>query len=294
MSYAYFPGCSLKGCGKAYEESLLAVFSELGLEMREIEDWNCCGATAFMSVDESMAYSLGGRNLALAEKQGDEVLAPCSACYLDLEKTRRVLEEDKEMGPRIRNSLQDIGLNYKGSLKIKHPIEVLVRDLGLEKIRAHVKKPLKGLKVVPYYGCQIVRPFASFDDQSNPTTMDQLLKTLGVKVLAYSGKTRCCGGSLTGTLPQAGLRLCYQLLREAKRHGADLVVTLCPLCQFNLDAFQDEIAREYENVSIPVVYFTQLMAQAFGLGPEATTLRRCIVPATELITKATREGNHES
>ncbi len=134
-----------------------------------------------------------------------------------------------------------MGLRYSGNTPVRHPLDVLINDVGLEAIKQKVRKPLKGLKVAPYYGCQIVRPYATFDDQYNPTTMDRLLEALGATVVRYPLKTKCCGGSLTGTLPEAGHPLVYILLKEAKKRGADCLATVCPLCQFNLDAYHAQV-----------------------------------------------------
>lgn len=279
MKYTYFPGCSLKGIGKAYEESLLAVFKALGVEMQELEDWNCCGASAYMSVNETKAFMLAARNLTLAEQHKSEMIAPCSACYLVHQKTKNYIEEYPETGEMVRKALEKGGLQYKGGVGVRHSLDVVVNDIGLDTIAKKVKNPLKGLKVFPYYGCQIVRPYATFDDQTRPVQMDNLLRVLGAEVLDHPLKTRCCGGSLTGTIPEVGERLVYILLREAWRRGADVIAVLCPLCQFNLDAYQDQIERTYEDVSVPVVYFTQLMGIAFGLSQKELGLHRCIKPA---------------
>jgi heterodisulfide reductase subunit B len=157
-------------------------------------------------------------------------------------------------------------------------LDILVNDVGLEAIRQKVRKPLKGLKVATYYGCQIVRPYATFDDQYNPTTMDQLMEALGATVVHYPLKTKCCGGSLTGTLPEAGIRLVYILLHEAKKRGADCIATVCPLCQFNLDGYHAQVKSQYGDVLVPTVYFTQLMGLAFGLSDKELGLNRAAVP----------------
>lgn len=283
MKYAYFPGCSLKGLGRAYEESLLPVMRHLGVELVELDDWNCCGATAYMSVDEEKACVLAARNLALAEKAGPhDLVAPCSACYLVLNKTKHYLEDLPEIRQSVHRALGAAGLHYRGGTPVRHPLDVLVHDVGLDVIKEKVVRPLQGLKVVPYYGCQVVRPYATFDDAWNPTTMDRLLATLGAEVVPYPLKTKCCGASLTGTLPEAGLRLSYILLKEAVRRGADVIATICPLCQFNLDAYHDKLARRWSDVRIPTVYFTQLMGLAFGLPAEQLGLQRGFVPMKPL------------
>ena len=180
MKYSYFPGCSLKGLGRAYEESLLPVMKHLGVELQELDDWNCCGATAYMAVDEAKACVLAARNLALAEKQGDRpIMAPCAACYLVLNKTKHYFHDYPAMKETIDRALGAVGLRYSGDTPVRHPLDVLINDVGLEAIKQKVRKPLKGLKVATYYGCQLVRPYATFDDQYNPTTMDRLLEALG-------------------------------------------------------------------------------------------------------------------
>lgn len=281
MKLAYFPGCSLRGLGRGYEESLLPVLRHLGIELEEIDDWNCCGATAYMAVDEAKACVLAARNLALAERNGaGQIMAPCAACYLVLNKTKHYFQDYPEMKATIDRALDAIGMRYEGDTPVRHPLDVLVNDVGLDAIKRLVRRPLTGLKVAPYYGCQIVRPYATFDDQDNPVTMDRLCEALGATVVRYPLKTKCCGGSLTGTVPQAGIRMVYILLNEARKRGADCLVTVCPLCQFNLDAYHAQVEAGYGPVVLPTVYFTQLMGLAFGLPEHALGLHRAAVPFT--------------
>ena len=289
MRYLYFPGCSLKSTGRAYEESLLPVFEALDSPLVELADWNCCGATAYFSVEESKAFALAGRNIALAEKQTDgyhkspggkvDLVAPCSACFLVLLKTMRYLGDYPHVKREVCDSLHDAGLECMGQVAVRHPIDVLVNDIGLPAIRKAVKQQLKGLKVASYYGCQLVRPFATFDHAMYPTTMDTLVEVLGGTPVDWPLKTRCCGGSLTGTITDVGLRLNRILLEEAQKRGADVMITSCPLCQFNLECFQKPINRKLgANVHLPVVFFTQLMGVAFGIDPKTLGLQRLFVP----------------
>ena len=288
MKYSYFPGCSLKGLGRAYEESLLPVMRHLGVELNELEDWNCCGATAYMSVDEAKAGVLAARNLAIAEKTGpQDLLTPCSACYLVLNKTQHNITDFPDIRDTVHRALRSANLSYTGSTTVRHPLDILVHDIGLDVIKEKVVRPLKGLKVAPYYGCQVVRPYSTFDDAWNPTTMDRLLATLGAEVVHYPLKTKCCGGSLTGTVPEAGLRMTYILLKEAVRRGADVIATICPLCQFNLDAYHDQIDRRWGRTRIATVYFTQLMGLAFGFSPEQLGLKRNFIPMRALANETT-------
>lgn len=286
VKYVYYPGCSLKGTGRPYEESLLAVFARLGIEMPELPGWNCCGATSYMSVDESQSFALAARNLCLAEKQNGtsevHLVAPCNACYLVHQKVQHYIREYETVGNVVKTALHESGLEYHDHVKVRHPLDVLVNDVGLDKIKQQVSRPLKGMKVACYYGCQIVRPYATFDDQKNPMSMDHLLRAAGAETIDWTLKERCCGGTLTGTVEEAGLRLSYILLREARKRGANLVATACPLCQFNLECYQGRISRRYaEDVRLPVVLFSQLLGLAMGIAERELGMQRLMVPVEQ-------------
>jgi len=278
MSYAYFPGCSLRGTGKAYEESIVAVFRALNIELEELRDWNCCGATTYMSFDEIQSYALAGRNLAMAAEKKQDIVAPCAACYLVLNKTHHYVREYPHIRYIVDKSLHAIGLEYREEVRVLHPLEVLLKDVGVEKLKSLVKSPLTEFKVAPYYGCQIVRPYATFDDQRNPVSMDRLLEACGAKVVYYPVKTRCCGGSQKGSLPEIGLDLIRYLLMTAATNGGNVIATACPLCQFNLEVFQKESAWNQQGVLLPIVYFSQLIGLALGLGERELGLQRALIP----------------
>lgn len=283
-SYLYFPGCSLKATGVAYEESLRELFRLLGLTLEELEDWNCCGATAYMSIDEGAAFLLSARNLSLAQRTGyKEVLAPCSACYLALTKAQDYFHRHAAVREVVTASLRSAGLDPLDSLRVRHPLEVLYNDVGLEKLRAHVVRRWRGGHVACYYGCQVVRPYHEVDVPYNPTRMDELLEAVGVPTVAFALKTKCCGGSLTGTIHEVGVRLNYILLKEAARKGAEAIATLCPLCQFNLDAYQAEIrGATGEPLDLPILYFTQVLGWVLGGDFRALGLHRTISGKTFL------------
>ncbi len=277
--YAYYPGCSLLGTGRSYDESTRAVLEALGVPYRELENWNCCGATAYSSINECTAFALAARNLALAHQQGDPILAPCPNCYLVLTKTQRYLKQYPKIRQRIAQSLERLGLKLGNEVPVRHPLQVLSETPGLEAIRRKIQKPLKGLRVVPYYGCLLARPFPIAEDPWNTTILEDFIRVTGAEVLPYAYRTRCCGGALTGVVREAGLRMVYILLREALRQGAQAVVTTCPLCQFNLEAFQDQaLGRNGIQERIPVVYFTQLLGLALGLPPKKLGLHRHLIP----------------
>ena len=281
MKYSYFPGCSLKGTGRAYEESLLQVLKTLGVELVELEDWNCCGATAYMAVDEVKACVMASRNLAIAEKTGcKELLAPCSACYLVLNKTKHYLHESPSVQAVIQTALKQGNLSYSGNTPVRHPLDVLVNDIGIAEIKKHVKRPLKGLKVAAYYGCQIVRPYATFDDQYNPTTMDRLLEAIGCTLVPLSAQDpllrrqpdRHPAGSRPALLvhsPQGG--------HQARRRRR---LRRCVRCASSTwTAIMRQVTAQYGPVLVPIVYFTQLLGLAFGLSETALGLPARLHPA---------------
>ena len=286
MRYAYYPGCSLEATGRPYQDSVTKVAKALNIELVELDDWNCCGATAYMSINEVLSFSLSARNLCQAKKIGDTLVTACSACYTNLRKTEAYLADFPEIKSKVDASLAEAGIRYDGGIKTKHFLQTVVEDVGLEKVKSQIRKPLTGLRVAPYYGCQIARPYGIEDDADNPTMMDKLLTTLGATPTDYPLKTWCCGGSLMGIQKDVALRLCRNILLCAQQGGAQCVAVTCPLCQMNLDAFQSLINKAYgTNFNLPIVYFTQLMGMAFGLDSKGLGLNQCIVPATNVTAK---------
>ena len=268
--YAYYPGCSLESLGKNYHLSALAVSDELGVELKELEDWNCCGATAYFPVDELLAYTLVSRNLAIAEKTGlQDFVAPCSACYKNAYTTNKYLKNDPDLAEHINYALEEDHLHVEGKMKVRHLIEVFIEDVGLEEIEKKVAHPLKGLRVAPYYGCQIVRPRKDKEDVENPQFFEKLLAAIGAQPIDYASKTRCCGGSLIITNRKAALDMVHKLLQDAVNSNANVIATTCPMCNVNVEVYQSQVNREFgTNFSIPVMYFTQLMGMALGIEPK--------------------------
>ena len=288
MKVAYYPGCSLHATARAYDESIRSIAGLMNLTLEEIDDWNCCGATAYMNVNEILSFSLSARNLALAAKTGLPVVSPCSACYTNLRKTEKFLAEMPDIKRKVDEALAAGGLRYDGGIVSKHLLQVVVEDVGLDKVRTLVKRPLAGLKVAPYYGCQIARPFAMEESVDNPVMLDRLLEALGAVAVPYAMKTVCCGGSLMGTREEVALRLCRNLLLCAQQQKADCIAVTCPLCQMNVDTYQGRVNEIYgTSFNIPVLYFTQLMGMAFGIGAEDLGLQRGTVSAAALLPTGT-------
>jgi heterodisulfide reductase subunit B len=269
---------------------MLPVFDALGIPLTELPDWNCCGATAYMSVDAQSAFLLALRNLALAERHPGvnggpvDLVAPCAACYLALIKVQHRIAEHPEVARETAEDLAEAGLEYRGRVRVRHPLEVLVNDVGLAAIRSRASAPLHGLRVACYYGCQIVRPYPVFDDPVHPTTLDRLMEAVGAEPVAWPLKTRCCGGTLTGTLHEMGARLSVLLVEEADRRGASTLATACPLCQFNLECYQHKSGALA--TALPIVYFTQLVGLAFGIPAKQLGLGRHMIPLQPALVAA--------
>jgi heterodisulfide reductase subunit B len=296
MKYGYFPGCSLEKNAYSYQKSTMAVAEPFGLEFLELDDWNCCGATEYISLNKTAAYALVARNLVLA-KQIDtgsngnkkQLIAPCSACFLNLSKAESYLTESPELANKINIALAAGGMHYEaGGLAVRHLLDVFVNDVGYEAIKEKVVKPLTGLRIAPYYGCYIVRPRFQgvFDDFEHPVTLDKLMKALGAYVIDFPLKAQCCGGHMTQISEPVAMDIINRLLRNAQEYNTDIIVTLCPMCQLNLDAYQSAVNRFYKtNYHIPVLYFTQMIGLALGMSAKELGIGSELVDARSALAK---------
>ncbi len=235
LTLSYYPGCSLKTSSRFYEASIRKVFSTYDIELKEIDDWSCCGASAAHTADEDLAHAMVGRNLALAERAGEGFFAPCSACYSRSKTTNDSVRADSGLQQKVNHVIGP--LECTGSLDIKNIIEVLDDHVGVSAIARSRRFDLSGLRVVPYYGCVLTRLMRvkPYDDRENPKSMDGLLEALGARVLPWPFKMECCGASKTVTSKEVTIRLSERIMDRAIKAGADAVVTPCPLCQMNLD-----------------------------------------------------------
>jgi heterodisulfide reductase subunit B len=260
MNYAYYPGCSLKESAREYDLSTRAVMESLGAKLTEIPDWTCCGASAAEAVDDLLSLALPARNLALAERHlpGLDVLAPCSACYLNLRRAQEETNRERRVRDEVNAMLGAESLSYGGGVTVRHLLDVLVNDIGPERIEAAVRHFYPLLKVAPYSGCQILRPYRVFDDPEHPTALGRVLKAMYVDVLDWKAGNACCGASLAATKHKVALPAIRAVLDAASE--ADCIVTVCPMCQMNLELYQKEAGRR-----MPVLYLTQLMGLALGL-----------------------------
>lgn len=280
-AYSYFPGCSLERMAASYHVSAVETTRALGVELRELEDWNCCGATAYFHIDELLAATLCARNLAMAEREGLDLVTPCSGCFKNMYFTRAHLREDPDLAEHVNTALAEDGLQVQGTVRVRHLIEVLVQDVGLPEIKKRVAHPLRGLRVAPYYGCQILRPRKGREDEEQPRFFEDLLTTIGASPVDFPLRDRCCGGSLIVTHRKAALSMAYALLQDAVDHEAEVIATVCPLCQVNLECYQRHVNRVFgTDFKVPVLYFTQLVGLALGISPQRLGI------GTELISPA--------
>ena len=299
--YLYYPGCSMEASGRAYRESLAGICEPLGITLDEISDWNCCGAVEYVTVSTTPAYALIARNLAIAageKKDGEPLVAACSACYLNLAKADHYMGAQPGLNSRVNDALGAGGLHYDpGTIKVRHLLDVIVNDVGLDAVKAAVKKPLTGLKVAPYLGCMVPRPDVTgrFTDHDQPKELDRLLRALGAEVVDYPLKTECCGGHMTQVEPKVGLELIRRLVSEAERREAAMMVTVCPMCQINIDAYQGEMnAMFHTRHKMPIVFFTQLMGVAFGLEPGKVGVGRELTNASKALVAALKAAPQET
>jgi len=258
VKYTYYPGCTIGTTAVEFGLSTDAVCEALGVELVELEDWNCCGASSAHSLDHELALRLPARNVALAQKDGLDIVAPCPACYQHVLQADRTLRENPEWRREMESLL---GFTYTGQPRVRHLLEVLTEPEVLEAVRQRVTRPLKGLRVASYYGCVLVRPpeFTGWDDPEHPSRMDRLMAALGAEPVEWSYKVDCCGASLSLSRSEVVVTLSTRLAREAQEAGADVIACACGMCQINLDT------RQNLEEKIPVLYFTELIGLAFGL-----------------------------
>jgi len=284
-AYAYFPGCTLHGTAVEYGLSTRAVCRALGVELREIEDWNCCGASSAHTVNPWLAHGLVGRNMQLAGATGlKEVAIPCAACFARFKETQHALAD-----PKTAAGIEEVaGGAVPRDLTILPLLGILAAPAVLERLRAAVARPLRGLKVAPYYGCLLTRPpeVASFDDPEDPQTLDDVLRALGAEVVAWPGKTACCGSSLALSRTEVVLDLSHRLLAWAEQAQADAIATACPMCHSNLDMRQGQMRRAGKgDHRMPVYYFTELVGVALGIANGELGLSRHMVDASTVLER---------
>jgi len=292
MKYAYYPGCSAHSTARDMHESTVAVAGALNIDLIEPAGWTCCGATAAHQTDRVLAASLPAVNLLKVKDMGLDMVANCAACY----NRMKVANHEVSTHPAMRKSVGDaVGRDYDGSVKVRHFIEVLLDDVGLDVIKGALKHSLNGLKVACYYGCLLVRPHdvTNFDDPENPTSLDRLVTAMGGEGLDWPHKVECCGGGLSMSRTDVVVSLTNSILEMAKAAGAECIAVSCPMCQINLDVRQQDIERQTGRCfEMPIVYITQLLGLCLGISPDELGLNRLMVSPLIVVEKI-EVRNHE-
>jgi len=290
MKLPYFPGCTLRNKARGFDASAREAMAILGVELVELMHWNCCGATFPLVVDNLLDLTATARVLAEARAEGPalssegvQLAVACATCYNVLKRTNLVMRDNQEKREKINFFIEK---DYAGDLQIRHLLEVLRDQVGFEAIGQAVKKPLKGLKVASYYGCMLLRPSdeIQLDDVENPRVMEDLFRTLGAEAIVFPHRGECCGSYLAVKSADVAMEFSYRVLSSASRAGTEVLVSSCPLCQFNLDRRQGQMAQVYGGFRpLPVLYFTQLMGLAFGMGPDGYELDKHYVDPRPLL-----------
>lgn len=285
MKYAFYPGCSLESSASEYKISTEAVASALGIDLKEIPGWICCGSTPAHMSDELLSLVLPTYNLVLAKKmQTEGVVVSCASCYNRLKQANYAVQDISKR----QKVAEALGEDYDGSVAVKHMLEVVDQILRERDFEHLIKVDLSELKVASYYGCLLVRPpeVTDFDDPEQPQIMDRLVKALGAQVVDYNYKVECCGAALAFPQVEIVKKLSGQILEDAKDSGADCVVVACPLCHSNLDLRQRDIEKYLGiDLEVPVLYFTQLMGLAFGFSPSDLGLQKHLISANAVLKK---------
>lgn len=285
MKYSYYPGCSLHTTAKEFDISTKVVMAELGIELKELEDWSCCGGSVAAGISHDAGVALAARNVALAQKENLDLLASCSGCYNKSARAAKALEDESEK-QRINAILCEMGLDVDDyNIRVRNVVDVLANDLD---ISPYVKKPLTGLKVACYYGCLLTRPtdITGWDSPVFPMSMDKLMQACGAEVVDFRSKTKCCGGPILISNQVVAFDLTNKLLEEAKSLGADCIVLACPLCATNLELRQPDIEKQY-NVAyaLPILYITEMIGLALGIKPRKLGINKHVVSPKSVIAK---------
>jgi len=287
LKYMLFLGCVIPYRIGSYEISARKVVEKLGIELVEMQEYNCCGLP-LDPVSHDLMLTLATRNLCLAEQKNLPIMTLCTGCAGTMRKVNKTLQEDKKMREKVNGYMKEIGMEFKGTTKVRHIIQVLAEDVGFEKIKETIERPLTNLKVAEHNGCHVLRPakYIGFDDPENPVILKKLIETTGATCLDYMDETECCGAPIIGVNDQIPLQLAREKLDHVKASGAQAMITVCPFCHMMYDLNQPRIERTFnEKFGIPVLHYTQLLGLAMGFSPEELAIDQLRVSASEILNQ---------
>lgn len=290
MRYAFFPGCTLESAAGELMISTMKVAEALGIELIELKGWTCCGASHIQDVDDFLATSINARNIALGEKLGTtKIITVCNTCTLMLRTAKDKLDKNEKLRSDVNKGLRSSGLHYKGTTEVTHLLWAIIDDYGLDRLKKKVKRPLTGLKVANFYGCHILMPpnIMGFENHRNPQSMEMVAEVLGAESVDFDQRLACCGFHSVFPAEKEVMDLTGKNCLSPKNSGADCLVTPCPLCQMQLDAYQPDAQKKFaEDITMPVLHLPQLIGLALGLSPEELAIQRHVVDAIPMLRES--------
>jgi succinate dehydrogenase / fumarate reductase cytochrome b subunit len=289
MNYAFFPGCVSKGACPELYQSVMQVYPKLGIDLEEMTTVSCTGAGVLQEKDVKLGDALNARTFALAEQQGLPIMTICSTCQGVMSQANHRLTTQPNYLQEINRFLQEEGLNYRGTTTIKHFLWILLEDVGEDVLRKQITKPLTGLRAAPFYGCYIQRPTEALDFEEHPDrgkSLERIIEILGAEVVDFPGKTRCCGFPILTINKINSLSMVATHTQDAKSHGADIMVTPCPLCHLNLDGMQAQAASQHNtSINLPILHLPQLLGLAMGMDSKTLGLTRNLISPDSALAK---------
>ena len=289
MNYAFFPGCVSKGACPELYQSVMQVYPKLGIDLEEMTTVSCTGAGVLQEKDVKLGDALNARTFALAEQQGLPIMTICSTCQGVMSQANHRLTTQPNYLQEINQILQEEGLTYRGTTTIKHFLWILLEDVGEDVLRKQITKPLTGLRAAPFYGCYIQRPTDALDFEEHPDrgkSLERIIEILGAEVVDFPGKTRCCGFPILTINKINSLSMVATHTQDAKSHGADIMVTPCPLCHLNLDGMQAQAASQHNtSINLPILHLPQLLGLAMGMDSKTLGLTRNLISPESALAK---------
>lgn len=293
LKYALYPGCAAQGATPELYQSAMAVIGKLGIEVIELRAASCCGAGVVTEANPEAALALNARTFAQAEKLGLDIMTICGTCQGVMGAANKQLARDPGLLDRINRLLEPEGLAYRGTVQVKHLLWIIVREVGLQELRRHVRVPFKEFRVAPFYGCYILRPSwdLGFDDPENPTSLEKVIQAVGGEAVTYAGRTKCCGFPIILEKEAVATAMAGANMKEAKDGGADFMVTPCPLCHMSLDIYQERAGKAVgTTLDLPILHLPQLIGLAMGISAKDLGLSRHLIPADSILKRMEREG----
>lgn len=289
MRYAFFPGCTLESAAEELMISTKKIAAALGMELIELNGWTCCGASHIQDVDDFLATCINARNMSLAEDlKVDKLLTVCNTCTLMLRTAKLKMDKNEKLRSRVNEGLRKAGVKYKGTVEVTHFLWALIQDYGVENLKKKVKRPLTGLKVANFYGCHILMPpnVMGFENHMNPQSMEMVADALGAESVHFAQRLACCGFHAVFPAEKEVMNLTRKNCLSSKYAGADCMVTPCPLCQMQLDAYQPDAQKGLnEDITMPILHLPQLIGLALGFSPKELAIQRHVVDAVPALKK---------